>query len=56
MIGARFLAISRLDTLADVEAKERHIRAIAEILDNGKHRQVAYGFQFLSMLIEKRID
>ena len=50
------MAISRLDTLSDIEAKERHIRAIADLLEDGKHINVAYGTQFLAALIEKRID
>ena len=50
------MAISRLDSLSDVEAKERHIRAIADLLEDGKHVNVAYGTQFLAALIEKRID
>lgn len=50
------MAISRLDSLSDVEAKERHIRAIADLLEDGKHINVAYGTQFLAALIEKRID
>ena len=31
----RFLMINRLDVIADNEAKERHIRLIAEKLDDG---------------------
>ena len=48
--------MSRLDTLSDNEAKERHIRRIAELLEDGKHSQVAYGAQFKTSLIEKRIE
>ena len=42
-IMMRFLIMSRLDTLAENEAKERHIRLIAEKLEDGKHSTVAYG-------------
>jgi hypothetical protein len=35
--------ISRLDTIADIEAKERHFKRINELLDDEKYKQIAYG-------------
>ena len=51
----RFLYVSRLDTLDDNEAKERHIRRLRELIEDGKHSKVAYGTQFKTRLIEKLI-
>ena len=51
-LKARFLAITRLDTLSDIEAKERHIRSMLDLLEDDKYKNVAYGKEFMLDLIE----
>ena len=49
--------ISRIDFFDDVQAKERHLKVITEMLETGsKYKKVAYGAQLMIQLITNRLN